>query len=288
MKTRKRLLSILLSLVLVLGLVPGMSLTAYADDTPTYTVTFSANGKTKTFENITLSHTFRASNTYGTSGSAELDQIIKTLYNPSKVACCNPNQAPTANGGEGKVEAGKNGSNHYITINGAFNGTATVTGNYWYNSGGGFDYSLDITCKQSIGVSLEPATAQTIKIGDIVAFTASVSPEDATDKKVKWSASGTDGAAVKLYKDAACTEEVGTGATETLTVYAKGMSVGDATVTVTSNANSNKFATCAVTVRDVPETGDGADFGLWAVMLALGLAGMGLALTMGKRRKARQ
>ena len=32
MKMKKRLLSILLSLVLVLGLVPGLSLTAYADD----------------------------------------------------------------------------------------------------------------------------------------------------------------------------------------------------------------------------------------------------------------
>ncbi|MBQ9009556.1 MAG: hypothetical protein IJ088_09530 [Clostridia bacterium] len=32
MKTKKRFLSILLGLVMVLGLMPGMSLTAYADD----------------------------------------------------------------------------------------------------------------------------------------------------------------------------------------------------------------------------------------------------------------
>ena len=36
MKTKKRLLSILLSLALVLGLMPGMSLTALADGTPAY------------------------------------------------------------------------------------------------------------------------------------------------------------------------------------------------------------------------------------------------------------
>ena len=40
MKTKKRLLSILLSLVMVLGLMPGMSLTAYADDN---TVTWSSS-----------------------------------------------------------------------------------------------------------------------------------------------------------------------------------------------------------------------------------------------------
>ena len=34
MKTKKRFLGILLSLVMVLGLLPGMGFTAYADDVP--------------------------------------------------------------------------------------------------------------------------------------------------------------------------------------------------------------------------------------------------------------
>lgn len=38
MKMKKRFLSILLSLVMVLGLMIGMSATAYADGTPTYTI----------------------------------------------------------------------------------------------------------------------------------------------------------------------------------------------------------------------------------------------------------
>ena len=36
MKTKKLFLSILFSLALVLGLMPGMSMTAYADDDPPY------------------------------------------------------------------------------------------------------------------------------------------------------------------------------------------------------------------------------------------------------------
>ena len=41
MKTEKRFLSILLSLALVLGLMPGMSLTAYADETKVGTATYT-------------------------------------------------------------------------------------------------------------------------------------------------------------------------------------------------------------------------------------------------------
>ena len=98
------------------------------------------------------------------------------------------------------------------------------------------------------GVTLNPNTAQTIDVGGSVAFTATVKPDDATDRKVKWSATG----GVTLYTDQDCTEgnEVGTDATDTLTVYAKGISAGSANVTVTSNADSTKSASCAVTVTD--------------------------------------
>ncbi len=46
MKTKKRLLSILLSLALVLGLIPGMSLTAYAAETTVETPTVAVTGVT--------------------------------------------------------------------------------------------------------------------------------------------------------------------------------------------------------------------------------------------------
>ena len=52
-----------------------------------------------------------------------------------------------------------------------------------------------------------------------------------------------------LYSDTACTTPVGADATDTLTVYAKGMSAGIAAVTVTSNADSDMLANCVVTVN---------------------------------------
>ena len=51
MKTKKRFLSILLSLALVLGLVPGMSLTAYAEGDPTPLYTFTTQSNTCDLEN---------------------------------------------------------------------------------------------------------------------------------------------------------------------------------------------------------------------------------------------
>ena len=101
------------------------------------------------------------------------------------------------------------------------------------------------------GMTLNPSAAQTIEVGDSVSFTASIEPADATDKKVKWSVGGTNAGAVKLYSDPNCTAgtEVGTGATSTRTVYAKGVSAGTATVTCTSNADSTKTQSCEVTVN---------------------------------------
>ncbi len=98
------------------------------------------------------------------------------------------------------------------------------------------------------GVKLNPSTATLTEGGDPVALKATVNPEDATDQTVMWSVGGTDSSAVTLYSDEACKTEVGTDATETLTVYAKGVSAGEATVTCTSNADKTKSASCEVTV----------------------------------------
>ncbi|MEE3462023.1 MAG: DUF6273 domain-containing protein, partial [Lachnospiraceae bacterium] len=103
--------------------------------------------------------------------------------------------------------------------------------------------TVDVT-----GLSLDKTTAQTIDLDGKVSFKAIVEPDNATDKKVKWSVGGTNSGAVKLYTDEDCTTEVGADATDTLTVYAKGISAGSATVTATSNAGSGKSASCDVTV----------------------------------------
>ena len=97
------------------------------------------------------------------------------------------------------------------------------------------------------GVTLNESTAS-LAVGDKVALNATVLPAGATDKTVKWTVSGTDAGAVKLYTDEACNTEAGTAATSALTVYALGMSVGEATVKVESNADATKTATCTVTV----------------------------------------
>ena len=95
-------------------------------------------------------------------------------------------------------------------------------------------------------VTLGKTTAE-LTVGDYVALTATIDPTNATDPTVKWNV--TAGAEkVKLYKDENCSTEVGTAATDVLTVYAKGLAVGEATVTVTSNDDATKTAACTVTV----------------------------------------
>ena len=88
-------------------------------------------------------------------------------------------------------------------------------------------------------------SSETIRVDDATELKATITPSGA-DKNVKWSVNNTG---VKLYSDAACTKAVGTAATTTLTVYAKGATVGTSIVTVTSNENSNLKATCNVQVK---------------------------------------
>ncbi len=94
-------------------------------------------------------------------------------------------------------------------------------------------------------ISISPDMTQSVDIDSKISFTATVSPNNATDKTVKWSTSGK----VMLYSDENCTTPVGSDATSTLTVYAKGVTAGDDAVTVTSNANAEKSASCNVTVN---------------------------------------
>ena len=115
-------------------------------------------------------------------------------------------------------------------------------------------YVKTISITNVTSVTLEPNSEQSITVSDKVFFTAEVSPENATDKTVKWSVGGTNDSAVKLYTDESCTTEVGSDATERLTVYARGENIGTAIVTVTSNADSTKYAACTVTVNKNPQT----------------------------------
>ncbi len=139
-----------------------------------------------------------------------------------------------------------------VTVN--EDGSVNVSGMFLGDDGK--TYAVDITYIPSVDVTdvTLNTTEATISVGGVQELTATVSPDDATDQKVQWSVAGTNADAVKLYTDENCTTEVGTDATETLTVYAKGISAGSATVTATSNADSTKTATCTVTVNPATPT----------------------------------
>ena len=111
-----------------------------------YTITFAANGNTKTVENVTLPKTFQCS---WENADGELDLILKELYGwswsgNSNQTFCDPNNIPESSD-KNKVVAGNDNGNHYITINNVFEGTATITGTFVVNNNGDKPYSLDIS-----------------------------------------------------------------------------------------------------------------------------------------------
>ena len=110
------------------------------------TVVFAANNKTVE-RTVTLPHTFKCSWDNGMDGPDELDIIIHELYN-DYYYCNNNIQAS----GSDQVEAGTEEApkNDYITIKGVFEGTATVTGDYfdWITGEEGkHNYSITISIK---------------------------------------------------------------------------------------------------------------------------------------------
>ena len=120
-----------------------MSVGMFAQET---TVVFAANNKTVE-RTVTLPHTFKCSWDNGMDGPDELDIIIHELYNDYYY--CNSNMNAS---GSDQVEVGteENPKNDYITIKGVFEGTATVTGDYfdWITGEeGAHNYSITISIK---------------------------------------------------------------------------------------------------------------------------------------------
>ena len=143
MKTISRYI---MTLALLLTAVTG----AWAEEATKYTVTFKANGNTKTVENVTLPHTFTSVNN---QGNGELDLIINDLYNQSEGWCV---ETPTVSGNS-NVTAGLDGSyNQYITISAPFEGNAIVSGSHFYdNPISSFTYTLEISVESpSVDVTL--------------------------------------------------------------------------------------------------------------------------------------
>ena len=235
-----KILAMLLTLAMVVGLFPGMNMTAYAAG-----------------EDITSNITIRV------SSSCKSDDYTVSSYDKGEYTVK-----------EGVVVTFRCGKWFTDAVTIYLNGTAVATWpGYDYNSKyvwtakkdakinwAGYSqssaniYLTETSTVDVTGITLAPATAD-MTVGGTQTLTATVEPVNATDKTVKWSVSGTNAGAVKLYSDAACTAPLALNtAIDTLTVYAKGTAAGSATVTVTSNADATKSASCAVTVSAVTYT----------------------------------
>lgn len=264
--TWKKAATGLLAMVLVVGAIPanvgtggffgeiGTGITAYAE-TETLLTTITATGKeqasysTENIATVSFSYTANGSSAYLNNGKTnwgwwgygwtatvtpvEGYTITKCVFYDDKDRTATDSEAPFV------VETTEEDKTPQV------NGTPILASQskgitkievYGYAAPTTVDVT-DITLNKS---------STTLTVGDKETLTATVAPDDATDKTVKWSVNNTN---VKLYSDSACTTEVGTDAVSVMTVYAKGKSAGNATVTVTSNADNTKTASCNITVN---------------------------------------
>ena len=113
-------------------------------------------------------------------------------------------------------------------------GTATITAttNDGSNKSATCTVTVDIPVPAT-SISLSQTAATLTSQGETLQLTATVLPEDATDKSVTWTSSNTSVATVSN------------------TGLVTAVSSGTATITATTNDGSNKSATCTVTV-DIP------------------------------------
>ena len=240
----KKLLGIILSLVLVLGLMPGMSMTAYAAE---YT-SLSVGDVIKVGDSFTLSDNIIEVATGG--GNA---YMVIAEYNdyPLTLVRANVVEVTDVEGGTTSTVTESETGGYYVF---RYRGNRYVTNTEWVVSGktdglvldsiGTYQYyartdplytfSVHEATVAVTGVSLNKTTT-TLTVGDTETLTATVSPDGATDKTVTWSSSDTDVATV-----------------ENGVVTAVGSGTANITVTATNgtdDTSDDKTATCAVTVE---------------------------------------
>ena len=247
-----KFLFLLLTLALLVGLLPGMSLTALAETEQSETIATTA--KTVNGNHFTISSSF-AHKTYGMIAYEGLGGITVTPKNNEYIT----KVVITCDWQPGYI-------NNNITVS---SGTTTITGGgttitvtdvnastFNFKCGSSTPcfnpfvvYYLDSAPVPVTGVTLTPTSA-TLSVDGVQKLTATVSPADATDKKVKWSIIEGDHD-IGLYSDEGCTTPFTLEtATDTLTAYVKGITVDKGgTVQVESNADPTKTATCTVKVN---------------------------------------
>ena len=239
-KTGRKLLSFLLTLALVVGLMPGMGMTAYAASETTVTYDLSVDGKSINKGGVTCKREFDSYNnnlmggTFTTS-NGKFTKIVVNAADTSMVGMNPMDMSPIEGWSSDHSSATWTGNSSSVQFGIIMGNSGNVTITFT------IEPSVDVT-----GVSLNK-NSTTLTVGDTVSFTATVEPNDATDKYVTWS-SNSD--ALKLYADSSCTVALGTttGVAAGQPIYAKGISLGGATVTATSRSNNDVTASCDVTV----------------------------------------
>ena len=132
---------------------------AWAADT--FTITFSANGKNKTYTDVALPAEYKCE--YGSPG--EFDNIIRELYGQDGGHAIE-NATPTVTG-TNAITPGLDGPNNYakITITAPFTGKATVSGTYtgYINNTGesNINYSIEVYFGDPNAIDVTPVTGKT-------------------------------------------------------------------------------------------------------------------------------
>ena len=219
-QTGKKLLSYLLILAMVVGLVPGMRLMAYAASS---TVTWNASditgqGNSFTKDGVTVNC---GDLDYSNKNFMDGGTFTTTLGNFTKIEVTTGEWEASGTGWSGSTWTGNASS---VSFSGEIYEVTKVV------------FTIEPATVAVTGVELDPATLS-LTVGDATAtLTATVQPDGATDKTVTWT---TSDASIATVDNGVVTPKAAGTATITATA-----------TNGTEDTSDDKTATCTVTVSD--------------------------------------